>query len=224
MSRLANPREHDDLLNYQLKRLVSAGGAPAVRLCEGLYGITRQEWRVLAALVESGAMGSSALAERCQIERAVVSRQIGVLVGKQLVRRLARSAKRPRAEVETTTAGAELYAALFPQLAEINRRLMAVLDEAESLQLERLLTSCGSTPASYEAWTSSSRACTPIDVTAGRAGAGRTFREASDEHSTMKLSLRNASEHLTRVRSAERSRLGATVSGRECEYEVAPGT
>jgi DNA-binding MarR family transcriptional regulator len=139
MSRLANPREHDDLLNYRLKRLASAGGAPAVRLCEGRYGIARQEWRVLAALVESGAMGSSALAERCQIERAVVSRQIGVLVGKRLVRRRARSSERSSAEVEATPAGAELYAALFPQLAEINRRLMAVLDEAESLQLECLI-------------------------------------------------------------------------------------
>ena len=44
--RLAHPAEHADLLNYQLKRLVNYGGAPAIRLCEGRYGITRSEWRV----------------------------------------------------------------------------------------------------------------------------------------------------------------------------------
>lgn len=50
MSVLQHPRKHDDLLNYRLKRLFSLGGAPAVRLCEGRYGIARNEWRMIAAL------------------------------------------------------------------------------------------------------------------------------------------------------------------------------
>ena len=67
-SRLADPQEHDDLLNYQLKRLVRLGGAPAIRLCEGRYGIARTEWRLVAALVETGPLSPMALAERAGIE------------------------------------------------------------------------------------------------------------------------------------------------------------
>ena len=43
------------------------------------------------------------------------------------------------ATVRVSAAGARLYAALFPQLAEINRRIMSVLDESEALLLEEFL-------------------------------------------------------------------------------------
>ncbi|MEO6409477.1 MAG: MarR family transcriptional regulator [Burkholderiaceae bacterium] len=138
-SRLAEPAEHDDLLNYRLKVLLSIAGAPAIRLCEGGFGITRQEWRVLAALVESGAMSPSRLAERVQLERAVVSRRVTALVDKRLVERTRSSTDARRAEVRANMSGQRLYSELFPRLAAINRRLMAGLDPAEALALERAL-------------------------------------------------------------------------------------
>lgn len=138
-SRLANPTEHDDLLNYRLKRLVSISGAPAIRLCEGRYGVTRQEWRVLAALVESGPMAPSMLAERAMIVRAAASRRVTALVAKRLVQRVVRVGDARFAELSATAAGHHLYAELFPQLAAINRRLMAALDDQEALQLATLL-------------------------------------------------------------------------------------
>lgn len=91
MSGLADPIEHDELLNYRLKRLVNLGGAPAIRLCEGRYGVTRHQWRVLAALVESGPMSPSMLAVRAQQERAIVSRQVTGLVSKGLIQRVDRN-------------------------------------------------------------------------------------------------------------------------------------
>jgi hypothetical protein len=69
----------------------------------------------------------------------VASRQIGVLVGKRLVQRIAAAPGHARHEVRATAAGQCLYADLFPQLAAINRRLMAALDTDEALVLERLL-------------------------------------------------------------------------------------
>lgn len=137
--RLAHPAEHDDLLNYQLKRLVTYGGAPAIRLCEGRYGITRSEWRVLAALVEGGARTPSGLAERAFMQRPVVSRLLGLLVRKRLARHVALGSGRGRAEVDATAAGRRLYGELFPQLAQLNEQLMAALDEDEARQLEVLL-------------------------------------------------------------------------------------
>ncbi len=139
MSRLLDPREHDDLLNYQLKRLVNLGGAPAIRLCEGAYGITRQEWRIIAALVEDGAMSPSALTARSGMESGRVSQIITRLVGKRLIARTEQAGDRRRASVRATEAGIRLYEALFPQLAAINRRLMAVLSPEEARSLEDCL-------------------------------------------------------------------------------------
>lgn len=140
-NRLAHPLNHDDLLNYQLKRLAKYGGAPAVRLCEGRYGITRAEWRVLAALVEDGARTPSALAERAFMTRPVLSRLLGLLLRKRLAHRVAADEEAAsRAAVEATAAGRRLYAELFPQLAAINRRLMSALDDHEAQQLESILS------------------------------------------------------------------------------------
>ena len=40
----------EDLLMYRMYRLTSVAGAMVVRLCEGGFGITCREWRILALL------------------------------------------------------------------------------------------------------------------------------------------------------------------------------
>ena len=87
MSRLKDPQQHDDFLNYQIKRLLNIGGAPAIRLCEGRYGVARMEWRLVAALEEGGPMSPSALVQRTEIDQGRVSRAVDRLVDKGLVRR-----------------------------------------------------------------------------------------------------------------------------------------
>jgi DNA-binding MarR family transcriptional regulator len=139
MSRLSDPRCHDDLLNYQLKRLVRLGGAPAIRLCEGQFGVARSEWRLVAALVEEGPRSPTELALRTGLEQARVSRLVTELIGKGLIERSERTEDHRRAVLTPTAKGSQLYEELFPKLAQINRRLMAVLDEGEAIVLEDLL-------------------------------------------------------------------------------------
>ena len=81
----------------------------------------------------------SMLAECAQIERALASRRITSLVAKGLVQRVARAGDARYAELGATPAGVRLYAELFPRLAAINRRLMAVLDADEAGRFERAL-------------------------------------------------------------------------------------
>jgi DNA-binding MarR family transcriptional regulator len=119
--------------------LVKLGGAPAIRLCEGRYGVTRHQWRMLAALVENGPLSPSMLAEVVRQERAVVSRHVTELVSKELVQRIERTGDRRRAQLVATPTGHRLYEELFPLLAQINRRLMMALDASEAAMLELLL-------------------------------------------------------------------------------------
>jgi DNA-binding MarR family transcriptional regulator len=138
-SSLRDPRRHDDLLNYQFKRLLALGGAPAVRLCEGQFGIARLEWRMLAGLVEGGPMSPSTLVTRTGMDQARASKAVASLVHKKLAAKQPDAADRRRCALSATTAGKTLYAQLFPQLAEINRRLASVLDDDELQVFERCL-------------------------------------------------------------------------------------
>lgn len=139
MQHLQDPQVHDDLLNYRLKRLVALGGAPAIRLCEGRYGVSRLEWRLIAALVESGPMSPSALAQRAQVEPGRTSRTLRRLAAKALVERRTAGTDRRRVIVAATSSGQSLYASLWPELAAINRRLMSALDGDEAEVLDRCL-------------------------------------------------------------------------------------
>ena len=64
------PSELDDLFLYHLARLMSSTGTMVVRLCEGGFGITRREWRMVGLLATKGAMQPSRLAELAQLALA----------------------------------------------------------------------------------------------------------------------------------------------------------
>jgi DNA-binding MarR family transcriptional regulator len=139
MSVLRRPCKHDDLLNFRLKRLFSIGGAPAVRLCEGRYGIARGEWRIVAALCEGGPQSPSELHERIGGDRARTSRVVTGLAEKGLIERRLDAGDKRRATLLVTDPGRALYSELFPQLAGINERLMAVLDDRDAALLDEFL-------------------------------------------------------------------------------------
>lgn len=138
-SRLREPAGLDDLLLYKLSRLLAVGGSMVIRLCEGRFGITRREWRVIARLAQDEDLLSSELADRIQLDRARTSRAVTSLVAKKLVRRRAGTADRRQARLALTDQGRSLHAALFPLVCEINRGLLGALSAADVQQLDRML-------------------------------------------------------------------------------------
>jgi DNA-binding MarR family transcriptional regulator len=110
-----------------------------VRLGEGRYGVARNEWRMVAALVEHGPQSPTALHERIDCDAGRASRVVAGLVEKGLVARRTHCEDKRRATLSATTAGKALYAELLPQLLRINERLMAVLSESEADLLEEFL-------------------------------------------------------------------------------------
>ena len=136
---LTHPRTIDDLFLYRISRLLVTGGAQVIRLCEGTFGITRREWRILALLAQGDGLLSSELAGRAQLDRARTSRTVTVLAAKQLVSRNPRPGDRRSVMLSLTPAGRALFDALFPQVAAINRSLLGALDDAELKRLDTAL-------------------------------------------------------------------------------------
>lgn len=122
--RWRNPAVLDDLFLYHLARLQAAAGSRVVRLCEGRYGITRREWRMLGLLAEVGQLQPSQLAEQAQLDRTRTSRTITALLAKGLVLRESQAGDARRALLRLSDTGRALHAELFPQVQAINRELM----------------------------------------------------------------------------------------------------
>jgi DNA-binding MarR family transcriptional regulator len=136
----ASPRRPlDDLLLYRLSRLLSVAGSMVIRLCEGRFGITRREWRLIATLASRGELSSSELADHAQLDRARTSKAVGSLVAKQLVTRAARAGDRRQVRLGLTEAGQALYEALFPLVARINADLMGALDAGDAQRFDAAL-------------------------------------------------------------------------------------
>jgi len=139
LPRMAQPRALGDLLLYRLSRLSGAASLPAVRLCEGRYGITRREWRMLALLAEGGSMHPSDLAVQAQLDRARTSRALSALVAKGWVRRTVQASDQRYAHVELTDSGQRLHVQLFPEIAGLNRDLLSVLSAEDIGALDATL-------------------------------------------------------------------------------------
>lgn len=136
---LADPETVDDLLNYRISRLFASSGAMVTRLCEGRYGITRREWRLIALLAAHGAMSPSDLARRAHLERARTSRHITGLSARGLIRRVTDPHDGRRAEVDLTPDGRQLYDELFPQSIRFNSQVLAALAPQELDAFEQAL-------------------------------------------------------------------------------------
>jgi DNA-binding MarR family transcriptional regulator len=139
MSTLRDPGGLDDLLLYKLSRLLSVGGSMVIRLCEGRFGITRREWRVIVRLAQEPELLSSELADSIQLDRARTSRAVTSLVAKGLVRRQVGRADRRQARVALTERGRALHVELFPLVCEINRDLLSPLAADEVGRLDAML-------------------------------------------------------------------------------------
>ena len=132
-------RPLDDLLLYRLSRLLAVAGSMVIRLCEGRFGITRREWRLIAVLASRGELGSSQLAEHAQLDRARTSKAVGSLVAKRLVSRTALAGDRRQVRLGLTATGQALYDELFPLVTRINAELMGTLDADDAARFDYAL-------------------------------------------------------------------------------------
>ena len=135
----AQPATVEDLLNYRLNRLLAGSGAMVTRLCEGRYGITRREWRLICILATQGPMSPSDLAQSAHLERARISRHVTDLVDKKLIGRVGVPQDRRRAVVELTARGRQLHAELFPQSVAFNNLVLQTLTPSELAAFDQAL-------------------------------------------------------------------------------------
>ena len=71
---LQNPSSIFDLLNFRVSEFYGVSGSLVTKLCEGEFGVTREEWQFIAMLAHLGPLAPSDLAQRTTVDRSQASR------------------------------------------------------------------------------------------------------------------------------------------------------
>ena len=136
---LERPRSIFDLLNFRLSEFMNLSGSLVTRICEGEFGVTRNEWALIAMLAAMGPSSPSDLARRTTIDRAQASKTLRVLQAKELAVREPLPHDRRRARIRLTQRGEALFTVLFPRAVAVNQAMLSALDASERRQLADFL-------------------------------------------------------------------------------------
>ena len=121
----------EDYVPYQLALLSSKLSHALGSVCQSECGITRNEWRVLALIGQSGVCAAASLVERKVMDTVAVHRAVKRLDEMRLIsRETSQHDGRVRLLV-LTKKGLQVYGKIVPYAAELERRLLAGLSAAD---------------------------------------------------------------------------------------------
>jgi DNA-binding MarR family transcriptional regulator len=136
---LQHPASIFDLLNFRVSEFYGVSGSLVTKLCEGEFGVTREEWQFIAMLAHLGPLAPSELAQRTTVDRSQASRTLRSLSQKKLIYRQNVPGDGRRALVGLQDSGKKLYADFFPRAAQVHHAVIEALSANEVKVLARCL-------------------------------------------------------------------------------------
>lgn len=141
----------DDFLPYRLAVTADAVSRTLSVVYRDTYGLSREEWRILAALDGTGLLSSVEIARRTTLDKVQVCRAAQRLEEKALVQRDLDHQDRRLRLFHLTAAGEALFAQAFPAVKARSDELLAALTAEDRTMLDRALlalqASAGQIPA-----------------------------------------------------------------------------
>jgi DNA-binding MarR family transcriptional regulator len=121
----------DEFIPYRLSfttNLVSDVIAGAYR---ALFGLSVPEWRLVAVVAGEGGSTQQAIGARTRMDKVTVSRAAISLVARGLLERFPNPDDRRSHLLQLSASGRALYARIVPKALELERRVLADLDDEE---------------------------------------------------------------------------------------------
>ncbi|RKH67052.1 MarR family winged helix-turn-helix transcriptional regulator [Corallococcus llansteffanensis] len=129
----------DEFLPYRLSVAANVVSQRIARVYAEQYGLSTQEWRLIAVLGEDGERTQLDLVRRTRMEKVPVSRAARALEERGLVRR-ARSERDARSRrLSLTAAGRRIYERVAPAALSAEAEVLSELEPAERAVLRSLL-------------------------------------------------------------------------------------
>lgn len=127
-------------LPYRLNRLADAVSRDFARIYKERFGLTRPEWRVLAALGELGTMTATEAGRHSSQHKTKVSRAVAALEKRRWLTRRADESDRRVEQLTLTKAGQDAYRELVPHAKAFDNELARAMNPAEFEALDRTLS------------------------------------------------------------------------------------
>lgn len=127
-------------LPYRLNRLADAVSRDFARIYKERFGLTRPEWRVLAALGEIGTMTATEVGRHSSQHKTKVSRAVAALEKRRWLIRAADETDRRVEQLTLTKAGHEAYRELVPHARAFDVELARTMSPADFATLEAALS------------------------------------------------------------------------------------
>lgn len=129
----------NEFFPYRLAVLAEAVSRATAQVYAARFDLTRDEWRVLAALAGDGAMKTTRLIEHTTLDKMQVSRAVARLEGNGLLQRGADPEDRRGQVLDLLPAGRALYRKIVPMVQAREAFLLEGLSADERAALEAAL-------------------------------------------------------------------------------------
>jgi DNA-binding MarR family transcriptional regulator len=127
----------EEFLPYRLNRLADAVSRNFWKRYGGMHGLTRPEWRTLAALGQCGTMTATAIGAHSAMHKTKVSRAVAGLERRRWLQRRPDAADRRLEHLELTAAGRSAYGDLVPVARAFEADLLERMDAGRKVSLLR---------------------------------------------------------------------------------------
>lgn len=126
-------------LPYRLSVVSNKASGLIARAYQARFGLTIQEWRIIAVLGAGQALTAQGLCEATAMDKVTVSRAIRRLDQRGLVARRTNQTDKRASDVTLTGEGEAIYAEVAPLALRYEQAMVDGLSEAERAQLMGLL-------------------------------------------------------------------------------------
>jgi DNA-binding MarR family transcriptional regulator len=129
----------EEFLPYRLSVLSNLVSASIAESYSRRYGLSINEWRVMAVLGRFPGLSAAEVADRTAMDKVAVSRAVNRLIASARVRRGTDAEDRRRSVLDLTTEGRRIYERITPVLLRYERELLETLPTPDRRQLVDLL-------------------------------------------------------------------------------------
>jgi len=129
----------DEFLPYRLSVAANVVSQRIARVYAEQYGLSTQEWRLIAVLGEDGDRTQLELVKRTRMEKVPVSRAARSLEERGLVRRTTSESDARSRRLSLTAAGRRIYEHVAPAALKAETEVLADLEPSERAVLRSLL-------------------------------------------------------------------------------------
>jgi|LakMenEpi03Aug12_release.lakeMendotaPanAssembly.Ray.scaffolds.fasta_scaffold129052_1 DNA-binding MarR family transcriptional regulator len=134
-----NANHLESLVSFRLRLLANLYTKASASAYERGFGLTLNEWRVIALLSAGGKLSISRLADQAQFDRGLTTRVIATLIKHQFVKK-ERDTQDGRGEIASLTVqGQALVSEVTPLATQRNEELLSCLTKNERAIFEGIL-------------------------------------------------------------------------------------